>query len=112
MSNLKSFEDFLDHISDEKLDAMLAEIDAMNIEGPTVDQYFQSIDQSIAGFFDEPSEISTIEDVKELFQDTHIENTCNYLITQILKSASKTNVTDNNFKQEYFAGESDYAMAA
>ena len=38
-----AFKDYLDNISDEELDKIIDEVDKMVIEGPTVEEYFKSL---------------------------------------------------------------------
>ena len=76
--SLRAFGSYLDNISDPKLDQMLAEIDTMGISGPSVEEYFTSVNSVVSSFFDEPSETSTIAEVESLLSDTRIDGTSNF----------------------------------
>lgn len=41
--SLKAFDKALKSMSDEELNVIIAEIDAMGIEGPTVEEYLESL---------------------------------------------------------------------
>lgn len=50
--SLKAFDNLMNTISDEKLDKMIAEIDAKGIEGPSVDEYMQRVSKAVAFYSD------------------------------------------------------------
>lgn len=41
--SVKAFEKHINSLSKEELDAIVAEIDAMGIEGPTIEEYLESL---------------------------------------------------------------------
>ena len=50
-TTVAAFEKYLENISDSKLDKMLAKIDTMGIKGPTVEEYFSNLTDTIGSFF-------------------------------------------------------------
>lgn len=108
--SLRSFETFLANISDEKLDAMLAKIDAMGIQGPSADEYMESLNRGVASFYDEPSETCTMEEVDILFNDTHIKDTSTFGMPAASFLCAGTTLSVP--LEEYSASENIYAMAA
>lgn len=111
---LRSFERFLDKISDSELDLLLSDIDGMNIKGPSVDEYLSSLNQSVNAFFDNSLDHLIKEAVNE--QKERIE-LCkgNTLLTAEFDSL--TNYSGVVFSEistdtTVTVGESNYAMAA
>jgi hypothetical protein len=49
--SLEAFQKFLDTVSDEKLDAMIQEIEALGIKGPSVDEYMQGLNDRVSSFY-------------------------------------------------------------
>lgn len=108
---LASFEKYLENISDSKLDKILDEIDRMGINGPSVEEYFSTVTNSITSFFNDLSETSTIVDVEKLFSDTRIsESQCFEVPNSVSEDICSPELASP--QSSFYAGESQYLMAA
>lgn len=73
--SLVAFEKLMNQLSDEKLDSLISKIDKKGIKGPSVDEYFGKITQSIASFYEglpSSSTASVSQYTKISSQEAHI----------------------------------------
>lgn|SRR5690606_23678761 len=108
--SLNSFREYMDRISDSKLDMILSAIDETGIEGPSVEEYFANITDATGTFLQEPSEIR--EELIELFTDSQIEGTSIYefhgSLTEEIVISELKGVPDN----DYYPDEREFCIAA
>jgi hypothetical protein len=111
--SLKAFERFLESVSDEKLDNMISKIDQMGIEGPSVDDYFSKINDSIASFYNiDYSEAILSALIEECFSDTRVSDSAIYTVPTSELSQPIVISVPEVIIEFSDAGESYYPMAA
>jgi hypothetical protein len=115
---LKAFQRSLNAISDGELDQRIARIDAMDIKGPTTDEYFRDLTHSVGSFLDVPlesfdqaiiideTEINSFRQAAKLFSDSLPEVKDEWCVDCELVENLLVNTVYAG------AGETNYGMAA
>lgn len=132
-NSLIAFERLMEQLSDEKLDFLISKIDSKGITGPTVDEYFGNLNNSISAFYREKADYTFDKDLLlpnnrlgDLLGTVRVDLN-NYIIENVLvrdnrqeiqiKQGAPSYITQseiNEFIQSLIktAVENNYAMAA
>lgn len=130
-----AFEKLINQLSDEKFNSIVEKIDAKGISGPSVDDYFAKLNDSISAFFNEPetytfnnnllkpiNNINSFERDENLIFTKYTNDDVYPPIQQSAEAVDKkpsyyttgSNISTTEFFKEFLktAGESKYTMAA
>lgn len=110
-NSINDFRNYLNSISDEKLDKMISEIESEGFCGPTVDEYFQNLKDDLGRLFDGPDETIASIYVHAFYQDSRVVKTLGQE-TAFGELAFDTTMKSWKWDESYCYSDEIYSFAA